>query len=438
MKKQHKIVASAGRPAVSLLLLFAAASLNARAYALEAPPITPIDEFYILGTPPEIPDDWRLVINGEADNPLSFTLEDIKSLPAVTEMSTLECYFDTGDDPFKKSAADWTARHLRDTSVPIKSSKRLGGLLVSNANWTGVRLNAILSQAGLRGSAVSVIFSAIDGYEISILLDELTARDDILLAYAMNDEALPLIQGYPLKLVLPGIAGYQNVRWLKEITISDNSFAGSLQHYSVHARILEPLRLTTLPIGTHTIGGMAFVGLGKEVAKVDISIDEGQTWHPTEIVSSYLPNVWKHWRADWDVNEVGSYKIFARAEDTLGNVQIGGVGDYGWEGFGVPVDVDYDFDEDQVADSVDNCPSVFNPSQVDSDGDGVGNACDENCPNFDNRNPVNFADLSLLAQNWSQSAPEIVGDLNADNLVDADDLGILALHWLQDCYEELP
>jgi len=92
-----------------------------------------------------------------------------------------------------------------------------------------------------------------------------------------------------------------------------------------------------------------------------------------------------------------------------------------------------DFDGDTINDDLDNCPAAYNPSQTDSDGDGVGNICDPNCPNLDGSNPVAFMDFSVLARNWRLAGPAVEGDLNTDGVVDTLDLKILTLHWLADC-----
>ena len=95
-----------------------------------------------------------------------------------------------------------------------------------------------------------------------------------------------------------------------------------------------------------------------------------------------------------------------------------------------------DSDGDGVNDDLDNCPNNFNPSQRDSDDDGLGDICDPNCPNLDGLNPVNFIDYSMLMQNWQVTGPNLPGDLNMDNIVDINDLAILSDYWLSDCYEE--
>jgi rhodanese-related sulfurtransferase len=95
-----------------------------------------------------------------------------------------------------------------------------------------------------------------------------------------------------------------------------------------------------------------------------------------------------------------------------------------------------DSDGDGFNDDLDNCPNNFNPSQRDSDGDGGGDTCDQNCPDLDGLNPLGFVDYSLLMQNWHAIGPNIPGDLNMDNIVDINDLAILSDYWLGNCYEE--
>jgi hypothetical protein len=95
-----------------------------------------------------------------------------------------------------------------------------------------------------------------------------------------------------------------------------------------------------------------------------------------------------------------------------------------------------DSDEDGVVDPNDNCPYIYNPSQIDSDGDETGNACDEDCPNLDEVNPVNLIDFSILASDWLVSGPDLAGDLDFNDIVDPNDLTMFSLYWLSDCYEE--
>jgi rhodanese-related sulfurtransferase len=95
-----------------------------------------------------------------------------------------------------------------------------------------------------------------------------------------------------------------------------------------------------------------------------------------------------------------------------------------------------DSDGDGFNDDLDNCPADHNPGQADSDGDGIGNFCDGDCPNLDGANPVSFIDFSILAYNWRRRGGGLEGDLNADLVVDEDDVLMLAEHWLSHCYGE--
>jgi len=392
---------------LNLVLLLAAGCFAADANALTPPPITPIEEFFVLNTPPDIPADWRLVVDGNVGTAMSLTLAQIQLYPATTEMATLECHFPTGS-----------------------------GLLVGNAVWTGVPLKRIVQEATPVPTAASATFHALDGYSMGpYYLSELLDRDDILLAYQMNGQTLPLEQGYPLKLVLPGVAGFQNARWLNRIEISTATPSIHLKHYPIHARIFEPAYADTIPIGTCKIQGMAFAGEGTEITKVEVSTGGGESWQQANLLNYFIPNVWKLWEFTWHIPEVGQYQILARTEDSLGNAQREETGDFGYRGFDVPVTVDYDDDGDEVANAVDNCPDVNNPSQYDSDADGMGNACDSDCPNLDALNPVNMVDLAILARYWRFSGPAVPADLNADTAVDANDLQLLTEYWLSPCYE---
>jgi rhodanese-related sulfurtransferase len=94
-----------------------------------------------------------------------------------------------------------------------------------------------------------------------------------------------------------------------------------------------------------------------------------------------------------------------------------------------------DSDVDGFNDDLDNCPDAHNPLQTDSDNDQIGNACDNDCPDLDELNPVNIVDLAVIASNWQRSGTGFAGDLNSDGLVDIVDLMVFANYWLSDCYE---
>jgi hypothetical protein len=98
------------------------------------------------------------------------------------------------------------------------------------------------------------------------------------------------------------------------------------------------------------------------------------------------------------------------------------------------IDDTLDGDCDGIADEIDNCPSASNPLQCDTDNDGFGNACDQDCPNLYGLSPVNFQDFSVLSADWNQSGGCFPGDLDGNEVVDRYDLARFALYWLVDCY----
>jgi len=323
--------------------------LPSNGYALDPPAITPVDEFFVenMNGIPTIPGDWQLTVDGAVATPITLTVDDLMKYPAATQMATLECM----GNPF--------------TSM----------ILVDNANWTGVPLHTILKEVSPLGDAQSIIFHCVDGYSVHFSLAEVLQRDNDILAYRMNGETLPLEQGYPLRLVLPGNIGTTWAQWVDRIEMSTTATETRFVPIPLHAQIFTPTDGDTLIVGTHTISGMAIVGEGREITRVEISTDGGTTWEPAQLLNYFVPDVWKHWEFTWEVSQTGGYQIVARAEDDLGNQQ-GDEGFFNIANFSIGVAVDYDSDGDQIPDSADNCPNDYNPDQEDSNHDGAGDFCE--------------------------------------------------------------
>ena len=296
-----------------LLIIIGCSTINC--YALDPPPITPVDEFFVLNNNgiPTIPGDWHLAISGAVENPLVLTLDNLMNYTPATQMATLGCAW-----------------------YPMA----LPTIFIGNANWTGVLLNTIIEEASPLSEAASITFRAVDGYTKSgYSLNEIMQRDDILLAYEMNGETLPIEQGYPIRLVVPGDAGNEWVQWLESIEITTNSATNSLSHFPIHACIFEPKDDETIILGPHTISGIAFVGDNREVTKVEVSTNGGSSWETAQLLNYFVPNVWKHWEFNWEATQTGSYQIAARAEDDLGNLQSED-SIFGWDYLSVHVNVE--------------------------------------------------------------------------------------------------
>ena len=394
--------------AVSLVLsaFFAVTFFCAAAtYGLEAPPVTPVEDFFVFNHEgiPAVPEDWRLIVDGAVERPLVLDLEGARAYEAVTEMATLKCAWSQG---------------------PL--------LWVGNANWTGVRLKTLIEAAGPLSEAASISIVALDGYALGdIGLDEIMGRDDMLLAYEMNGQELPAEQGYPLRLVVPGAGGYHWVQWVTRIEVKTTNAGWAFEGFRPHARISSVEDGDVLPLGTHTIHGMVMAGDGVEITAVEFS-DDGVTWEAAELLTEFVPNVWRHWAFVWDGIKLGENVIYARAITVTGAVQRE-EGGYSWRGFAVTVVGDVDTDGDAVADSVDNCPALPNPDQRDADGNGSGDLCDPNCPDLDGVSPVNFLDFAALGSVWRNDDPNTPADLNGDAAVDLRDLGWLGRYWLRPC-----
>lgn len=358
------------------ILIVTMFSLSNRGYGLEPPPITPNDEFFVFGQVPEVPEPWTLDIAGEVVRPQSLSLEQLKQHPRMDVEATLECDYSIGPP-----------------------------LLVSSAVWTGVNLNALLKQAGLKSSANGITFVALDGYRRGPFpLAEILQRTDIIVAYEMNGETLPDVQGWPAKIVLPGGVGNLWIRWLDRIEITSSGAFETVKMWPIHARIFEPAYNSTVSTCSYIITGMANAGDGREITQVEVSTDDGATWDRAEILNDFVPNVWKHWRYEWEIETPGRYTIYARVKDAEGNVQ-NETGPYSWSGYRVHVNVELET----------NCT---NRRRADLDRDGY----------------VDFYDFSLLADQWLLTGADLPADvipLESDGRVNLRDLMLIADEWLR-------
>lgn len=263
--------------------------------------ITPVDDFYNvdinISKPNVDHESWRLQIHGDVDRPFQLTYRELQGRFPVVEMaSTLSCI-----------------------------SNEVGGDLVSTAIWRGVRLKDILQAAGPRPDARELIFRASDGYSDSISLEKGLA-DDTLVAFGMNGVALPRVNGFPARMVIPGIYGMKNVKWLESIEVSDKDHLGYWQTrgWSDLARVKTQSRIDSPTSGATVaapakIAGVAWAG-DRGIAAVNVSTDGGKTWQPAILKRELAPNAWRLWAADIDL-EGKNRKLLVRATDGEGKAQ---------------------------------------------------------------------------------------------------------------------
>ncbi len=268
---------------------------NIEGLALE---VTPTADFFEVSKNPFDPQvdtsRWRLEVTGLVNESLVFAYDEIRALPAVEQYATLACI-----------------------------SNEVGGDLIGNAIWRGVRLKDVLERAGLKEGIVDIVLTASDDYRDSIPLDR-AMTDGTLLVYEMNGERLTPAHGFPLRLIVPGIYGMKNVKWIKRIEAVDYDFKGYWQRrgwddraeYQTMSRIDAPAGDVK---GEAVIAGIAFAG-DRRVSKVEVSIDGGRTWEEAEIKAPLSLNTWSLWQKKW-TPPPGKYTIAVRATDGRGVTQ---------------------------------------------------------------------------------------------------------------------
>lgn len=272
------------------------------------PEITPNEAFYTVSKnliePRVNPDTWRLEVTGLVERPYRLTLAELRALPAVSEIVTLECI-----------------------------SNQVGGDLIGTARWTGVRLRDLLERAGVKPGAVDVVFRCADDYTDSIPLAK--ALDPAtLIAYEMNGEPLPVLHGFPARAIVPGIYGMKHAKFLTRIEVVDHDFQGfwEAQGWSDTAviktmsQIFLPARQGTVVREPLLVGGIAFAG-DRGISRVEYSLDGGRTWRPARLKAPLSPYTWVFWLDEWTPPQSDRYTLLVRAYDGQGRVQTAEVRD---------------------------------------------------------------------------------------------------------------
>ena len=245
--------------------------------------------------------DWQLSIEGWVETPRTLGFEDITALPRIEVMRTLECI-----------------------------SNPVGGTLIGNTVWKGVRLAEVLALAGVRSGAREIRMSAADGYETSIPLD-LATDPDALLVFEMDGNPLPVKHGYPVRVLLPGRYGQKQPKWITRIEVITDRFLGYWEsrgwsneaRVQVNSQIWEPAGLTRLSGREALLQGIAFAD-ESGIARVEVSTDGGRSWQEAELRPGPDSLVWTEWRYVWELPEVSEPErvtLAVRAVDGHGNTQ---------------------------------------------------------------------------------------------------------------------
>jgi DMSO/TMAO reductase YedYZ molybdopterin-dependent catalytic subunit len=290
-------------PVVAGGLPAAASPPNAPPFDLKgiSPEVTDVNDFYTVSKnvidPSVAVGGWRLKIDGLVDHPMELTYDQLTALPASDGYYTLMCI-----------------------------SNEIGGELWGNAAWRGVKLKYLLEQAGVHTDGFKAVFSAADDYKDSVRLEN-ALHPDALLAWEMNGAPLKREHGYPARLLIPGIYGMKNVKWLTGISIVSNDFKGFWQNqgwddaapYQTESRIDIPRGRDSLNAGSLSVGGVAFAG-DRGISAVEVSTDGEKTWQPAQVKPGLSPYSWQLWRADINVDR-SVRDVRVRAVDGKGRPQ---------------------------------------------------------------------------------------------------------------------
>lgn len=304
---------------------------------------TPNDQFYVRWHWAVIPTSvdaaaFRLSVRGHVNQTLSLSIGDLLKLPRVELAAVNQC-----------------SGNSRGFFLPRVPGAQWAHGAMGNAQWTGVLLKDVLDRAGVKPGAVQVRFNGLDepvvpdapDFRKSLDIDH--ARDgEVMIAFAMNGEQLPLLNGFPLRLIVPGWYSTYWVKMLSDIEVldrqDDNYWMATA--YTIpdtpHANIkpgqtgvkmvpisrMVPRSFFTniadgasLPAGSvATIRGIAFGG-DAGVAKVELSMDDGRTWQPATLGEDHGKYSFRRWQLDIPQLMKGGHSLMVRCTNAAGDIQ---------------------------------------------------------------------------------------------------------------------
>jgi DMSO/TMAO reductase YedYZ molybdopterin-dependent catalytic subunit len=304
--------------------------------------ITPNDKFYVRNHFP-IPTletkTWKLKVEGAVKKEIELTYDQILKLPSRTITATLEC-----------------AGNNRTFLVPRAKGVQWDLGAVSNAEWTGVPLAAVLEAAGVDGGAAEVVLEGADRGEVQTEIRPANPvlnfarslpiakarKPEVLLAYRMNGKELPVNHGFPLRTIVGGWYGMASIKWLQRIVVTREPFNGffqsidysyfgminglpsviPIQEMQTKAQIARPKAGEQIAAGTdYKIRGAAWTG-ESEVTRVEVSVDGGKSWNEAKLGDKSTRFAWRLWEFPWRApDKAGPVTLIARATDARGQTQ---------------------------------------------------------------------------------------------------------------------
>nr|WP_246280379.1 molybdopterin-dependent oxidoreductase [Cellulomonas humilata] len=267
------------------------------------PFVTPNDGFYRIDTALAIPqvdaDSWRLRVHGLVEEEVEISFQDLLDADLVESWVTLTCV-----------------------------SNVVGGDLAGNAKWLGLPIRDLLARARPTADADMVLSTSIDGFTASTPLAALMDDRDALLAIGMNDEPLPAVHGYPVRMVVPGLYGFVSAtKWVVDLEVT--RYADARAYWTdrgwsekgpikTASRIEVPGPFARVPAGQVAIGGTAWAQQ-RGITAVEVQVDDGD-WAPATLAMEASVDTWRQWSFFWDATP-GTHQLTVRATDATGEVQ---------------------------------------------------------------------------------------------------------------------
>jgi DMSO/TMAO reductase YedYZ molybdopterin-dependent catalytic subunit len=341
----------AGRPLVRYPQKTDLILLTSRPPQLETPmtwfdrAITPNEAFFVRYHVFPIPTQvdlatWRLRVGGHVDRPLELSMDELKTkFPAAAATAVNQC-----------------SGNSRGRSAPRVLGGQWGDGAMGNAEWVGCRLKDVLAAAGVRQGAVEVAFDGLDkpafpsvpDFVKSLALARVLDDPNVIVAYQMNGAPLPMLNGFPARLVVPGWYATYWVKNLSDITVVDKPFeqywmkpayripdnpCGCLEpgtapkatvpihRMNVRSFLVSPAPGARLAAGRPvTLKGIAFDG-GYGIREVEISDDGGSTWRRVSLGRDLGPYAFREWSAAWTPPRAGAARVMVRAFNRIGESQ---------------------------------------------------------------------------------------------------------------------
>jgi sulfane dehydrogenase subunit SoxC len=264
----------------------------------------------------------RLMVMGTVRQPKVYTMDDLMRLPSVSRIHFLECGANTG--------MEWA-------NVAVPTVQYTHGML-GCAEYTGVKLSTLLDDVGFSRNGKFILAEGADGSGLTRTIAMERALDDAMVAWAMNGEMLRPENGYPLRLVVPGVQGVSWVKWLRRLEVGDQPWHTREEtlHYvdlmpdgrhRQFSSIQECKSVIATPSGGqkligrgfYNVSGLAWSGRGR-VKRVDVSFDGGRNWRTARLEPPVLPKALTRFNIDWTWQGAPAV-LQSRAVDETGYVQ---------------------------------------------------------------------------------------------------------------------